>query len=62
MDYMLYSCPSLQYIDISSFNSSLDEVDLSDFKAEKGVLKVNKMFLDKLKVKPSENWTILLED
>ena len=54
---MLYDCPSLEYIDISSFSSPLDEIDLSDFLAENGTLIVTQEFYDKLKVKPV-NWTI----
>ena len=58
MNYMLYSCPSLNYIDVSNFTTSLDEIDLSDFQAENGILKIKEEFLNLLKVRPNDNWTI----
>ena len=60
MDQMFYYCPSLQYIDISSFSNSAKEIDLSDFEAETGILKVKEDFYQKLKIKPSENWTVII--
>ena len=59
MELMLYHCPSLIYVDISSFNTKLDEIDLLDFEAQNGTLKINKAFLEKLKIKPPEDWTII---
>ena len=62
MNLMFYHCPSLRYIDISSFYTKLDEIDLLDFEAQNGTLKINKEFLEKLKVKPPEDWTIITDN
>ena len=37
MNFMLYYFPSLYYIDISSFNTKLDEIDLLDYEAKNGI-------------------------
>ena len=60
MNNMFISCPSLKFIDISSFSGEhFGNINISDFQAESGKLIVQKKLYNKFIIKLSSNWEII---